>query len=189
MDSLARPVHPRARMKHRALLLLAISLATTACTDPDLADDTTTDETDHELLAEPDFETQLAFYCPGIDRAAGVPNYRGLAGTYVRLGLPAPEEPYRLSFATVADNPDAVGTFAGLRGTPSGTLAPYAGAFRAIPDNPAIGAALALDIGADGRFDDTHFVLGLRRSIGGTTITRICLTGRERPFLLTRTLF
>lgn len=181
---MARGVQPRARMKHTAVLAFAL-LTVSACTEPELDDASVTDE----LLSTSDFETQIAFYCPGIDRAAGVPNYRGVAGTYVRLGLPAPEEPYRLSFATIAGNPDAIGTFAGLRANAAGLLSPYAGSFRAIPDNPAIGAALAVDIGADGRFDETYFVLGRRRSLAGTTISSICLTGREHPFLLTRTYF
>ncbi|KAB2898356.1 MAG: hypothetical protein F9K40_11505 [Kofleriaceae bacterium] len=173
-------------MTHRLFALLLL-LPVPACAELDepLADDTVADE----LLADVDWETQLAFYCPGIDRAAGVPTYRGLAGTYVRLGLPAEDEPYRLAFATVVDDPEAVGTFAGLRGTASGTLGPYAGAFRAIPDNPAIGPALGLDVGGDGRYDATHFVLGLRRSLSGATITRICLSGDEHPFLLVRTYF
>lgn len=175
-------------MKHTAVLassLALLSLTLTACTELD--DESASDE----LLStsDVDWETQLAFYCPGIDRAAGVPTYRGLTGSYVRLGLPAPEEPYRLSFATTADDPDAVGTFAGLRANAYGTLLPYAGTFRAITDNPAIGAALGLDVGADGRFDETYFVLGLRRSLSGLTISSICLTGREHPFLLTRTFF
>jgi hypothetical protein len=184
----ARRVQSRARMKQTAVLasaLLAISV--TACTAVELDDDTVADE----LLAasDLDWEAQLAFYCPGIDRAAGVPNYRGLAGSYVRLGLPAPEEPYRLSFATTVDDPDAIGTFAGLRANAAGILSPYAGSFRAIPDNPAIGAALGLDVGADGRYDEVYFVLGMRRSLTGTTISSICLTGREHPFLLMRTFF
>jgi len=176
---MAQRVHSRARMNHRALLLLLFA----GCTELD--DETITDE----LLSTSDFETQIAFYCPGIDRAAGVPGYRGIAGTYVRLGLPAAGEPYRLGLLTTADDPDAIGTFAGLRGTAAGTVAAYAGSFRAIPDNPAIGAAMALDIGADGRFDETYFVLGLRRSFTGATIASICLTGRDHPFLMTRTLF
>jgi hypothetical protein len=181
-ESLARRVHSRARMKQLAFACVAFTLST-ACTEPD---DTTVAD---ELLSVDDWEAQLRFYCPGIDRAAGVVGYRGLAGTYVRLGLPAADEPYRLSFATVVDDPDAIGTFAGLRATAAGVLVPYAGAFRAIPDNPAIGAALALDIGADGRFDATHFVLGLRRSFSGAAITGICLTGHEHPFLLGRSYF
>jgi hypothetical protein len=167
-----------ARMKH-VVWLVAVVSAVAGCTEIE-------DEigAESEALIGADWESQLAFYCPGIDRAAGVTTYRGLAGTYVRLGLPVAEEPYRLTFVTVVDDPDAIGTFAGLRG-----LVPYAGGFRAIPDNPAIGAALALDIGGDGRFDETYFVLGLRRSWSGATITGVCLTGREHPFLMTRSYF
>ncbi|HUQ04196.1 MAG TPA: hypothetical protein VM261_16970 [Kofleriaceae bacterium] len=173
-----------------AFTVLAFSLTVAACTEPEPDDATITDE----LLSAGDFdpdelEAEIRFYCPGIDRAAGVPNYRGLTGTYVRLGLPSAEEAYRISFASLMDLPYTAGTFSGLRGTAAGTLAPYAGAFRAFPDNPAIGAAFALDVGADGRFDEAYFVLGLRRSLGGTTITGICLAGREHPFLLSRTYF
>lgn len=175
---MALALHSRARMKHLASLLLVFA----ACTDLD-------DETVAESLSTDDFEAQIAFYCPGIDRAAGVPDYRGLAGTYVRLGLPAADEPYRVSFAITPDPHITIGTFAGLRGTAAGTVTPYAGAFRAFPDNPAIGAALVLDVGADGRYDETWFTLGLGRSFSGLTIQRICLAGREHPFLLTRTYF
>jgi hypothetical protein len=168
-------------MKHQASVLLLL-LFFGACTDLD-------DETSAEALAVDDFEAQIAFYCPGIDRAAGVPDYRGLTGTYVRLGLPAADEPYRLSLAVVPDPHYTIGPFTGLRGTAAGTVAPYAGSFLAFPDNPAIGAAIILDLGADGRYDETWFTLGLGRSFSGLTIQRICLAGREHPFLLTRTYF
>lgn len=177
--AVASRVQWAARMKH-VVLFVAVVSAVAGCTE---IEDETGRESE-ELVVEVDWETQLAFYCPGIDRAAGVTTYRGLAGTYVRLGLPVAEEPYRLTLVTAVDDPDAIGTFAGLRG-----LVPYAGGFRAIPDNPAIGAALALDVGADGRYDETYFVLGLRRSFSGATITGVCLTGREHPFLMTRTYF
>ena len=57
------------------------------------------------------------------------------------------------------------------------------------PDNPAIGAALGLDVGADGGYDATHFVLGLRRSFSGATITSLCLSGERHPFLMVRAYF
>src|SRR5262245_56655525 len=139
---MALALHFRARMKHLAVLLLFLATLA-ACVDVD--EDTVT--ASDELLSTDDFESQIAFYCPGIDRAAGVPDYRGLTGTYVRLGFPAVDEPYRLSLAVMPDPNITIGTFAGLRGTSTGALAPYAGAFRAMPDNPAIGAALVLDIG------------------------------------------
>lgn len=167
-------------------------LALTACTslDEGITDD---DVAAAAALAEApaagvDYDAQIALWCPGADRAAGVPSYRGLAGTFTRLGLPAPGEPSKLSFAPTRDEPDAAGAFTGRVGTATGTTRPYAGAFRALPDNPAIGAVIGLDIGGDGTVDQTSFVLALRRSPLGT-LTGLCLAGRDHPFLLSRTLF
>jgi len=128
----------------------------------------------------------VTLYCPGISRADGVPTYKGLTGTYQRFGTGDEGEPYRLVLVAAHDDPDARGTFTGTRIGPNGTLVPYAGAFAALPDNPAIGAVITLDIGDDGRWDQSMFVLGVSRWFG--RVTGLCLAGATRPFLMSRTL-
>lgn len=126
--------------------------------------------------------------CPGIDTSSGVPTYRGLAGAYVRYSLPATGEPLRLSLVTTVDDPDAAGTFTGLRTTASGLPSTYHGTFRALADNPAIGPVLALDTTGDGVLDESYFVLGLARRITGA-VSRLCLAGGAAPFVMIRSAF
>ncbi len=136
-----------------------------------------------------DTEQAVALACPGIT-TSGATNYRGLSGTYLRLGLPAVGEPYRLTFVPEPDAPEVFGThgtYSGTRMMPSGVPAPYAGRFQAVPDNPAIGAALLLDVTGDGEFDQTYFVLGLQQSLG--RVRSLCLIGGDQPFLLKRALY
>jgi hypothetical protein len=158
-------------MKQLALLLLA------ACAvDP--ADDELVQSVDEVPIDE-----LVEKYCPGVVYADGVTTYRGLTGTYRRYGAAPAGEPTKLTLFAFRDDPDAAGTFTGTR-APN---APFAGKFAAIGDNPAIGAAISFDVGADGVWDQTHFVLGTRRSYG--RVAALCLAGAETPFLMTRTFF
>lgn len=128
-----------------------------------------------------DVPSQVAIYCPGVTEE--VTTYRGLTGTYRRYDLAAAGEPTKLVLQATRDDPDAEGTFTGTRAPATA----FAGAFLAIGDNPAIGAAIAFDVGADGTWDEARFVLGTRRSLG--RVAALCLSGTERPFLMTRSLF
>jgi hypothetical protein len=161
------------------VLRIAISLTIVGCaTSPD-------DEILDELAAAapaPPAADAVAAACPGFD--AGAPTYRGLAGTYRRFDVAPAAEPIALMFAPVRDDPDAVGTFAGTR---AALPAFYAGGFHALPDNPAIGAIIGFDTNADGKIDQSLFVLGLRRSPTGA-LAGLCLGG-VRPFAMTRTVF
>jgi hypothetical protein len=175
-------------MKYLAAILLF-----TACTsEPDLVDQITQDlEPTRPSYAAPDGEPTIdqlvALYCPGVVYAAGVPTYKGLTGTYARLGLSANGEPLRVKLAAQKDDPDAYGTFSGTWTGNDGLPVVYAGRFAALPDNPAIGAAIAFDLDAEEGFDEVYFVLGIRRSLG--LVRGLCLAGAERPFLLSRTWF
>jgi hypothetical protein len=164
-------------MKHLALstvLLLA------ACADePDPTDDVAQASTEQEL------EQQVWQYC-AMTRD-GVTTYKGLTGTYQRLGLLGVDEPARLRLVATQDDPDAKGTFSGTFEDRTGALVPYAGRFAAIPDNPAIGAAFVLDTNSDGDYDKLYFVLAIRRSFG--QVRGLCLEGADHPFLLSRTYF
>jgi hypothetical protein len=128
-----------------------------------------------------DVPSQVAIYCPGV--VDEVTTYRGLSGTYRRYDLAAAGEPTKLVLTAAHDDPDAAGTFTGTR-SPATAVS---GKFLAIGDNPAIGAAIAFDFGGDGTWDQALFVLGTRRSLG--RVAALCLSGAERPFLLTRSLF
>ena len=180
----ASPVQRRSRMKRLLVLVCSSACATAASDETELLE---------ELLATtpdapaPATQELVATHCPGVDHAAGVQTYKGLAGTFRRTQPAALGEPVRLTFATLRDDPDAEGTFGGTRIGANGFLQLYAGRFFAIGDNPAIGAAMALDTNGDGQIDTTHFVLGLTRAAG--KITKLCLAGTTRPFLLTRSLF
>jgi hypothetical protein len=131
-------------------------------------------------------EQDVNFYCPGVT-TTGVQTYRGLTGTYVRLGLSAPGEPLRLSLVAEQDDTDARGTFTGLYTGENGLPASYAGRFGALADNPAIGAFLALDTNSDEAWDDSYFVIGITRSLG--RVRALCLVGEGQPFQLSRTLY
>lgn len=124
-------------------------------------------------------------YC-GMTRD-GVTTYRGLTGTYQRMGLTGVDEPLRLALVATQEDPYAKGTFTGTYKTAAGTTALYAGSFMAIPDNPAIGAAFALDTDGNGENDKLYFVLAIRRSFG--LVRGLCLAGADHPFLMARTLF
>jgi hypothetical protein len=128
-----------------------------------------------------DVPSQVALYCPGV--VEEVTTYRGLSGTYRRYGVAAAGEPTKLVLTAAHDDPDAEGTFTGTRAPATAVT----GNFLAIGDNPAIGAAIAFDYGADGTWDQALFVLGTRRSLG--RVAALCLSGAEHPFLLTRSLF
>jgi len=176
-------------MRRLATIAMLFTSACTTAPDP-------LDEAAQELLSTtpfadgthypPEEELRLLVlqYC-GMTRD-GITTYRGLTGTYQRLGLTAVDEPVRLAFVATQDDPFARGTFSGAYRTASGT-APYAGRFMAIPDNPAIGAALALDTDSDGENDTLYFVLAIRRSFG--QVRGLCLAGADHPFLLSRALF
>lgn len=126
-------------------------------------------------------------YWPGIVYGAGVPTYRGLSGTYARIGQTEIAEPVSITFRAELDHPDARGTFIGIRTGDNGLPESYAGRFAALADNPAIGPAFALDVGTDGEFEHFYFVLGIRRSFG--LVRALCLGGAERPFMLQRATF
>ena len=169
------------------------ALVFTACTDePDLLDQILRD-TDPVM---PEYRSGKAdgltvdqlvsIHCPGVTYS-GATTYRGITGTFQHVGIASLGEPWRIQFVADRDDTDAAGTFAGTRIALGGFPVPYAGRFAALPDNPAIGAVLALDIGGDGEYDETYFVLGTRRSFG--RVASLCLAGAERPFLLTRSLF
>lgn len=125
----------------------------------------------------------VALHCPGVVYADGVTTYRGITGTYRRFDAALASEPTKLVLVAQRDDPDAVGMFTGTHAPGL----PFAGRFAAITDNPAIGAALSFDVGADGRWDEVHFVLGTRRAFG--RVAALCLAGADRPFVMTRTLF
>jgi hypothetical protein len=159
--------------------LALVPLIFTACaTEPEPVDDVSQATTEQEL------EQQVLQYC-AMTRD-GVTTYKGLTGTYRRLGLTAIDEPTRLTFVTTHDEPDAKGTFTGSYQTATGA-ASYAGRFGAIPDNPAIGAALMLDTNSDGEYDKLYFVLAIRRSLGA--VRGLCLEGADHPFLMARSYF
>lgn len=163
------------------LPLIATLFITACAVEPESLDDVT----QHVAAADDDstFDELMATYCPGMSQTS-IPNYRGISGTYVRYGMTEPTEPLNITFRAERDDSDAVGTFSGLYTTESGLPASYAGRFSALPDNPAIGPALGLDVGGDGNFDHTYFVIGLRRSFGA--VRSICLWGAQHPFMLTR---
>src|SRR5688500_267653 len=161
--------------------LLAL-LAFTACAD----DPEHLEEIEGKADASSSVEEWMAQYCPGI-YTTGVQTYAGLGGTYARVGVTVATEPVRLTLLATRDDGDAQGTFAGTYTSETGFLAGYAGRFSAITDNPAIGAVLALDVGGDGEYDHTYFVLGLRRSFG--RVRALCLAGAEQPFMMMRTLY
>lgn len=164
-------------MKHLACVLLIAACATEA--DP-------VDEVSQEIEFPPEEELDqlVRQYC-AMSRD-GVATYKGLSGTYQRLGLTGVDEPVRLKLVATQDDPDANGTFTGTYRTATGT-APYAGRFAALPDNPAIGAAFVLDTTSDGEFEKLYFVLAIRRSFG--QVRGLCLAGAEHPFLMSRTIF
>jgi hypothetical protein len=153
-----------------------IALLTACATDP--ADDEL-----EQSLDEATIDELVAKHCPGVVYADGVTTYRGLTGTYRRYDVAPAGEPTKLTLFAFRDDPDAAGTFTGTR-APN---APFSGRFAAIGDNPAIGAAISFDVGADGVWDHVHFVLGTRRSYG--RVAALCLAGAETPFLMTRSLF
>jgi hypothetical protein len=131
-------------------------------------------------------EQDIDLYCPSVPRSP-VTTYRGISGSYVRLGLSEIGEPLRLSLVAEQDDPEARGTFTGLYTGENGLPASYAGTFAALPDNPAIGPVIAFDSNTDGEFDDAYFVLGISRSFG--RVRGLCLGGAEHPFQLTRSFY
>ena len=153
----------------RVALLLVVSACATASPDDDSLDQLVAN-----APANP--ETVTGNYCPNVT-GSGVTTYRGLLGNFRRATTAVTGEPTQIYFAPVHDDPDAAGWYY------SGF---HAGSFRAIPDNPAIGAALALDTDGDGKLDQTFFVLGLART---TTVTALCLVGANHPFELDRSLY
>ena len=166
-------------MKHLAFVAL---LFTTACaTEPDPVDDI---EQEINFPPEEELKQLVLQYC-AMPRD-GVTSYKGMTGTYQRLGLTGIDEPVRLKLVTTQDEPDAKGTFTGTYKSATGVTA-YAGRFGAIPDNPAIGAAFLLDTNSDGEYDKLYFVLAIRRSFG--QVAGLCLAGADHPFLLSRTYF
>ncbi len=177
-------------MKQLAVIAPLFIVACTTQPDP-------VDEVVQEILSTPAFvdgnnfppeeelERLVLQYC-AMTRG-GVTTYRGLTGTYQRLGLLAIDEPVRLKLVATQDDPDAKGTFTGTSRTATGATTPYAGRFAAIPDNPAIGAAFVLDTDSDGEYDKLYFVLAIRRSLG--QVRGLCLAGADHPFLMSRTYF
>ncbi|MBV8761592.1 MAG: hypothetical protein JO257_30130 [Deltaproteobacteria bacterium] len=160
------------------LLLVPLALSAACATEPDAVDAVEQDSTAQEL------DQQVLQYC-GMTRD-GVTTYRGLSGTYVRLGLTVVDEPLRLTLVAAHDDPDAKGMFTGTYATATSSAA-YAGTFGAIPDNPAIGAAFMLDTNADREYDKLYFVLAIRRSFG--LVRGLCLEGANHPFLLARSYY
>lgn len=154
-------------LKHLACLLLLCS----ACVADEPA---SLDETTQDIVSS---------YCPGV-AMTGAPSLFGLGGTYQRYGATVAGEPVRLTLFAMDDHGNATGTFFGTRATDTGLAAPYAGLFRALPDNPAIGAVLSLDTDSDGELDETYWILGLSRSFG--LVRGLCLSGAEHPFLMAR---
>ena len=177
-------------MKHLAWFA---TLFIAACaTDADHVDEVAQDIASSPAFAdgntddgEAELDQLVLQYC-GMTRD-GVTTYKGLSGTYQRLGLTAVDEPLKLKLVATKDDPDAQGTFSGTYKAASGSAAPYAGRFAALPDNPAIGAAFALDINSDGEYDKVYFVLAVRRSFG--LVRGLCLAGAQHPFLLSRSWF
>lgn len=174
-------------MKRLACLVL---LGACASSEPDPLDEILQDLAPEpvDYAAEckescPTIDELVALHCPGVVYADGVTTYRGLTGTYRRMGITPAGEISKLVLFATRDNPDAQGTFTGTRAPAT----PLAGKFAAIGDNPAIGAAISFDFGADGQWDQVHFVLGTRRSFG--RVAALCLAGADKPFLMTRSLF
>ena len=165
----------------KILALLALSACATAESDP--VDEFLQDVDAAPPVYEPSIDELVALHCPGVIYADGVQTYKGLSGTYRRVGVAPAGEPTKLVLFAIKDDPDAQGTFSGTRAPAT----PIAGRFAAIGDNPAIGAAMGFDTNSDGKFDQTTFVLGLRRSFG--RVQGLCLAGADKPYLMTRTLF
>lgn len=125
--------------------------------------------------------------CPGSWLA--VPSYDGLSGTYTRTtALPAPAgEMTQVSFAATA------GTTMPATGSYSrwvqGSYVLQFGGYSALPDNPAIGAALAFGhtgFPQDGSSpSEVYFVLGLKRNLTGK-ISALCVLKGGTPFTLQR---
>jgi hypothetical protein len=165
------------------LLVLIATIFMAACTtEPDPVD-----ELAQEINFPPEeqLEQLVLQYC-GMTRD-GVTTYKGLTGTYQRMGLTGVDEPVRLKLVATQTDPDAKGTFTGTYKTATPGTATYAGRFGAIPDNPAIGAAFLLDTNSDGEYDKLYFVLAIRRSLG--LVRGLCLAGADHPFLMSRTIF
>ena len=163
-------------MKKLIFLFLA------ACaTDPEPLDEASQDI---NFPPEEELDQLVLQYC-GMTRD-GVTTYKGLTGTYQRLGLTGEDEPLRLSLVATTDEPFTKGTFSGTYKTRTG-VASYAGNFGTLPDNPAIGAAFLLDTDSNGEYDKLYFVLAIRRSLG--LVRGLCLAGADHPFLLSRSYF
>jgi hypothetical protein len=171
------------RAQHARMKYLALVMALGACaTEPDPFE-----EASQEINFPPEEELEILVrqYC-AMSRD-GVTTYKGLSGTYQRMGLTGIDEPVRLTLATTQDDPSVKGTFTGTYSTSTVGTASYAGRFGAIPDNPAIGAAFALDVNSDGEYDKLYFVLAIRRSFG--QVRGLCLAGADHPFLMSRSYF
>ena len=174
--------------------LAAILFITACASEPDLVDEIAQNSEPLPSYAEPEntdgeptIDELVATHCPGVVYADGVKTYKGLTGTYARYGLSAAGEPLRFKLTAQKDDPDAIGTFTGTWTGADGLPVVYAGSFAALPDNPAIGAAIAFDIDAEQGYDKVYFVLGIKRSFG--LVRGLCLAGAERPFLMSRTWF
>lgn len=165
----------------KVIALLALSACATA--EPEPVEEMFQDVDAPSPSYEPTIDELVALHCPGVVYADGVQTYKGLTGTYRRVGAAPAGEPTKLVLFATKDDPDAQGTFTGTRAPAT----PFGGRFAAIGDNPAIGAAMGFDTNSDGKFDQTTFVLGLRRAFG--RVQGICLAGADKPYLMTRTLF
>lgn len=185
-------------MNNRSMGVIAsaMSLAVVGCADVATDDEQARiDDGVDALVAQADVpeppsaaaRTAAMVQCPLVDTGAGVTSYDGLAGTYRRYGLVPAGEPVKLTFAPIVDDPDANGTFTGLRAATLGLPTPIGGSFLALPDNPAIGAILGLDTDASGEIDTSYPVLGLHRNFLGQ-IDAICVIGAA-PFQITRSLY
>lgn len=129
--------------------------------------------------------------CPGVP-TTGIDSYEGFTGYYLR-GAPYVEgELVTLNVLTLERNPDWIGVDGNYQALVrrGGLFAYELGRYLAVPNNPAIGPALGLDLDRDGAIDELYWVLGATRNLYGR-IDKLCLgksrdDGSGSPFLMTR---
>lgn len=129
--------------------------------------------------------------CPGMTQV-GIEDYDGIVGYYTRFFPYVSDELITLRIRTVAHDPEWIGVSGEYTATVQrdGLYAVEGGTFLAVPNNPAIGPAIAFDIDDDGAVDELYWVLGATRNVFGN-IDKLCVgksrsDGSGSPFLLYR---
>jgi hypothetical protein len=180
----------------RTAALLFLSLALAACagdtvSEPSLEDeleDGSIDTERPELDGPSDGTATWAEQCPGMVLGEPITSYRGISGSYLLAGDPAPGQPTELALQAAPGQTS--GTFdATLVSAAGESTYRRSGIYRAYRQSVLAGASLGLDTNRNGLVDRVYYVLGLARSDGGDEITSMCLapaSGGGAPFMLTR---